>query len=186
MTAPTTPATEGAPEAVEYRGKVRPRDRETSWDAASAQTNDKTGALQVLVYEALRGNGPMTHGGIISALSRDGHAITESGVRTRTAELLHAGWVRAVEGRKGVSPTGRPATLWRAVLDGEPAPIVQPPLPSPPATPKTATLDHAEGILVARRWAAWEIGDASWADRIVEAYLEPERIGKLLDGEGAP
>ena len=42
---------------------------------------------------------------------------------------------------------------------------------------------HLEGMRVARSYAAWHLGDPSWADAIVDAYLHPERAKDLLDKE---
>lgn len=193
-----TPATDGAPEAVEYRGKVRPRDRDTSWDAASAQTNTKTGALQALLYEILRERGPRTHDELMLELDGIQQPYSPSGVRTRMRELELAGWVRAVailEGEhagevlKRKSANGHPATVWRAVLDSEHAP--EPRKPEAPKPPRTkgpllgdeSTPEHAAGLAAARRLARWEIGDADWASRLIRAYLDPEGTNARLNEE---
>lgn len=42
-------------------------------------------------------------------------------------------------------------------------------------------LDNEEGIGAARRFAAWHIGDPSWAGAILEAYFNPERTNRYLD-----
>lgn len=31
-----------------------------------------------------------------------------------------------------------------------------------------------DGLIVARRYARWHIGDPSWADAIISAYLNPD------------
>ena len=36
------------------------------------------------------------------------------------------------------------------------------------------------GLQVARCWAAYHIGDASWANEIIRAYLNPEEAGAEL------
>lgn len=43
-----------------------------------------------------------------------------------------------------------------------------------------------EGLKAARRLAGWEIGDASWANRILNAYFNPEPTNRVLDEENAP
>jgi hypothetical protein len=43
--------------------------------------------------------------------------------------------------------------------------------------------DHAERLEVARRVAAWHIGDDTWADMILEAYLDPDRAAEDLEAE---
>lgn len=40
-----------------------------------------------------------------------------------------------------------------------------------------------EGLKVARRLSRWYIGYPGWADRIVDAYLNPERVQKELKEE---
>lgn len=44
------------------------------------------------------------------------------------------------------------------------------------------------GLTAARRVAAYEIGDASWANRIVDAYLNPKRAlrDSIARGEARP
>ena len=42
---------------------------------------------------------------------------------------------------------------------------------------------HSEGMKVARAYAAWHLGDPSWAGSIIEAYLHPETAQELLDQE---
>lgn len=188
-----TDAMTGEGTAVEYRGKVRGRDRETSWEAAKAQTNTKTAALQIRIYESLLSRGPATHEELLIRL---GGTATPSGIRTRAHELEVAGWVRpqdvddegelilAGEHGSGIltRPTlaGKPATVWRAVTDDEPAPPVREP---EPPTPKPAKHDHARGLAAAQARAEWELGSASWADLIVAAYLNPEVAEKLLAEE---
>lgn len=188
-----TPATEAAPDTVEYRGKVRARDRETSWDAASAQTNTKTAALQILIYRELLEHGPKTDEELLIRLARL-QPVSPSGIRTRRHELEVAGWVREerVPDPTDPSPTpryltvkrdtlnGHPSTVWRAVRDDEPAPA-----PRPPAAPKpkAAKLDHARGLAAARRLSGWEIGDPNWADLLIAAYLDPATTEARLDEE---
>ena len=42
------------------------------------------------------------------------------------------------------------------------------------------------GLEVARRLAGWEIGDRRWADKIIQAYLNPEEVAKDLDFDEVP
>lgn len=44
----------------------------------------------------------------------------------------------------------------------------------------------AKGLEAARRVAGWEIGDPTWANRIIRAYLDPEGTHKSLDAEDVP
>lgn len=186
-----TDATKGEPTAVEYRGKVRARDRDTSWEAAAAQTNTKTAALQQRIYLSLRDHGPATHEELLIRL---GGTATPSGIRTRSHELEVAGWVREERTPDPSDPSstpryltvkrptlsGHPSTVWRAVLDSEPAP--PPREPEAPA-PKPAKHDHARGLAAARALAGWELGSESWASLLIEAYLNPEAAEARLREE---
>lgn len=40
---------------------------------------------------------------------------------------------------------------------------------------------HDHRLAVARRWAQWYLGDPSWADDLLEAYLDPEAATEALD-----
>lgn len=42
------------------------------------------------------------------------------------------------------------------------------------------------GLNAARRLAGWELGDASWAYRIIRAYLNPEEANAFLDADDVP
>jgi hypothetical protein len=188
-----TQATDAAPEAVEYRGKVRARDRETSWEAASAQTNTKTAALQILIYRELLRD-PKTDEELLISLGRL-QPVSPSGIRTRRHELELAGWVRECVRNEGTiakpimlpvkrrTLNGGPSTVWRAVLDDEPAPPAPAPAPAPAAKPKAAKLYHERGIKVARKLSQWEIGDPSWADLLISAYLDPDAAEARLREE---
>lgn len=188
-----TQATDAEPEAVEYRGKVRARDRETSWDAASAQTNTKTAALQILIYRELLEHGPKTDEELLIRLARL-QPVSPSGIRTRRHELEVAGWVteHRVErpAKVGMPPashlvkrrllSGKLGTVWRAVTDDEPAPI---PRPKAAPKPKAAKLDHERGLKAARALATWELGSAVWATMLIRAYLDPEAAEAQLKKE---
>ena len=41
--------------------------------------------------------------------------------------------------------------------------------------------DHDERLRVARRGAQWELGDPSWADVILAAYMNPDKATEDLD-----
>lgn len=53
--------------------------------------------------------------------------------------------------------------------------------PLPPALQLTE--DHEERLAQARAVAEWELGDGSWADVIVTAYLNPEAAAAELTRE---
>lgn len=59
---------------------------------------------------------------------------------------------------------------------------------NPSTTVAEVVLDPGErdrGRTAARKVAAYYIGDASWADMIIEAYLEPEKAEQALGEEWA-
>jgi hypothetical protein len=43
-----------------------------------------------------------------------------------------------------------------------------------------------DGLDAARRYAGWQLGDRSWADLILRAYLNPAIVNADLDEVGAP
>jgi hypothetical protein len=43
--------------------------------------------------------------------------------------------------------------------------------------------DHAERMRQARARSQWELGDESWADVILAAYLDPEEDAQALEME---
>ena len=199
-----TTATAGAPDSVKLEGKVRARDRDTSWHAASLQTNGKTAAMQVRIYRALTEHGPATDEELLLRLGGDQYTfkgrttgVTRSGLATRRHELERAGWVTnaleaapaSVGARHGGQPvmqvakrrtlSGCPATVWRAVADDEPAPAKREPAPARPAPAAGATDD--ERMAAARRLSQWEIGTPEWAEVIIDAYLNPARTMANLD-----
>ena len=144
----TTAATLGAPGAVELAGKVRARDRETSWEAASDQTNGKTAALQIHIFDILTRMGPMTDDNIRRVLRANRISHTRSGTSTRRFELELAGWVRATDQRRP-SDAGKASTVWRAVRDDEPAgdprPAAEQRKPTAAATVREARAILAQG-----------------------------------------
>lgn len=42
---------------------------------------------------------------------------------------------------------------------------------------------NEEGLAAARRMAQWELGDPSWANLIIGAYLNPAATNTMLDEE---
>ena len=135
----------GPADGVELAGKVRARDRETSWEAASAQTNGKTAELQRHIYAMLSARGPMTDDQIRARLRMYSIPHTRSGVSTRRFELELAGWVTATDARQK-SDAGKLSTVWRAVRDDEPAPAPRPVVPVVSNT-AAATVRDARAIL---------------------------------------
>lgn len=167
---------------TDTKALVRRNDPSTSWDAAMLQTPERRRALYSRIRAALEDR-PMTdeelEAYLRAAYPSDG--FTPSGVRSRRHELVETGWVteeREDDGGlvKRPGATGSPRIVWRAVLHGEEA-------PTGPARPSKRERQHDEGLRAARRYAAWEIGDTSWGDLVVDAYLNPARVNAELDEE---
>jgi hypothetical protein len=55
-----------------------------------------------------------------------------------------------------------------------------------PAAVLVGDHDHDHRVAVARRAAGWHLGDPSWADEILDAYLDPDTATETLDAEDAP
>lgn len=92
---------------------VRHSDPSTSHDAAASVRNITKG--QQWVLDTLLTLGPM-HDEQLVHYMRDVHEyrISVSGVRTRRAELVAAGFV-VDSGRRAVTESGRQSIVWRAV-----------------------------------------------------------------------
>lgn len=45
------------------------------------------------------------------------------------------------------------------------------------------TMDDEKAMNAARRFALWHIGEAAWADRIIEAFRHPDETNFALDAE---
>lgn len=150
---------------------VRRRDPDTSWHAASAQTEGKRAELQRAIYHTLIAHGPLTHEQLVELQP----SATPSGVRSRCAELVTAGWV-VDSGARRRTRAGGPAIVWRAVEDPEDdAPVPEP--------DDGWTRPVERRLEAARARAEWEYADPSIADVILRAYLNPDRDGRELDAE---
>lgn len=170
---------------------ARRDDRSTSFEAAARQTKGKRAELYAIIMDRLSATS-MTDAELVADFGLSGFTATPSGVRSRRNELVLAGWVTEERDSDGLvvkrrNGYGSPCTVWRAVRpDEEHTP------PAPMRRSKGATLgdtespEHAAGLAVARRAAAWHIGDPHWADQIIEAYLNPAEVGQQLDEDGAP
>jgi len=167
------------------RTRVRENDRQTSWDAAAAQTAGKVAEVQAAVMGALRSFGDMTDAELVAFLE----GIPASSVRTRRHELEMAGWVTPVThddvvvrrrpSRSLVAKGGMPGVVWRAVRDDE-----EPPAPS--SRGRRGETKHERGLAAARRLGRWEWGDEAYADAVLAAYLDPAAAHERMDREGAP
>lgn len=84
----------------------------TSFAAAASVKNLRRS--QQAILNLLRKHGPATHVELIDLAKREGLRMSESGIRSRCAELVRAGEVFDSGGRKRL-PTGRQAIVWAAV-----------------------------------------------------------------------
>lgn len=166
--------------------------RSGSFEAANRQTKGKRAELYAIIMNRLNEMGPLTDEQIARGLVGGAGGFTPSGVRSRRNELVLAGWVTeerddtgAPVKRRGVS--GSPCQVWRAVQPDEEH---EPPKPTRrskgPLLGDTDSPEHATGLAVARRYAAWHIGDPSWAEGIIAAYTDPAKAAAELDEDGAP
>lgn len=172
--------------------KVQRNGQDTSWDAALLQTPEKSAPLYVAIYHWLTSS-PKTDEELEATLAvHYPFPFTPSGLRSRRNELVQTGWVTKARDEDGQvlkrrGSTGSPRIVWRAVAEGE---VVEVPTTNGERVPQGTVLvqhrDHEAGMVAARRYAGWEIGDTGWAAGIVSAYLNPEQTMADLDKDGAP
>lgn len=96
--------------------RARVTDPETSQAAAASQDSERVSILQGFVYTVLLHYGPLCDKDIEAEIRTrypEFH-MTDAGVRTRRAELVHAGLVRD-SGAKVKLDTGRYAIAWEIV-----------------------------------------------------------------------
>lgn len=96
--------------------RARLTDPHTSWAATYVQT-DQDVRLRAVIYAALKTFGPLTHDDLIRLVCRV-RLASDSGVRTRTRELVDEGKVEAVPDMVAKSRYGRSSLLWRVVSHG--------------------------------------------------------------------
>lgn len=162
------------------KARVQRNGRDTSWDAATLQTPERTKPLYLAIYAWL--HTPMTDEELLANLRTESQmAVTPSGVRSRRAELVNAGWVTEAREDDGTVikrplASGSKGIVWRAALEGEE-------VPTGGAGPTAAEQAHADGLKAARRLSSWEIGTPDWADVLVQAYLNPAATNERLDEE---
>lgn len=166
--------------------------RSGSFEAANRQTKGKRAELYAAIMNTLADD-DQTDAQIEANLrGRYGMTVTPSGVRSRRNELVLAGWVTELRDEKGApvkkrNRNGSPCQVWRLVRpDEEHTPPRPTRAPKGAALGDTTTPEHAAGLAAAKRLAAWQIGDAWFADFIVNAYLDPAAADAMLDEQGAP
>jgi hypothetical protein len=101
---------------VEFRGKVRDRDPESSWEAAASQTRGKVSVVKTAVFALLAAPGHTDESLYAAYLAYcDGHSsmprVSPQSVRTRRAELVQQGLVKD-SGRLGRSERGNKSIIW--------------------------------------------------------------------------
>ena len=96
---------------VEYAGKVRGTDPDTSWEAAGQMSR----AQEVVVLDAipllLAEHGPLTHEQLHEKYRENGGTRSENRIRTATAQLVREGRVKALP-ELGTTRSGNAATRW--------------------------------------------------------------------------
>ena len=101
----------------EYRGAVRSRDPETSWDAAGLQDESKADLVKGVIVTLLKTYGPLTDEELVDHFEAYTfmHAgvprVTPQNIRTRRKALQTAGQVRDT-GRRAPTRAGATATVW--------------------------------------------------------------------------
>lgn len=149
--------------------RVRPRDPHTSWQAAAEQTEGKMAALQVLIHDVLSiSSAGLTDDQLIERIEAAGYPCSPSGVRSRRAELVAAGWV-IDSGLQRRSKAGRAATVWRVTTSSDRIAEPEPEIP-------TAVPDTAEGII------AQSDADTMRAiiHRALDRWADAERLERVL------
>lgn len=92
---------------------VRRRDPGTSWDAALSILPEKRQELYRIIY-ALLVKHQLTDDEIRQRFEMNNYPHSASGLRSRRAELVAAGWVRD-SGNKRTSENGHPSTVWESL-----------------------------------------------------------------------
>lgn len=105
---------------VDYRGKVRDRDPETSWNAAGKQDSGKVDLVKGIIHLLLMHCGEMTDEQLVREYNTycseypSFPRVTPQSVRTRRAALVREGRVINTNTR-GRTALGNTATIWKAV-----------------------------------------------------------------------
>lgn len=99
---------------VKTQNIVRRNDPETSFNAAVSQTSEKRQRMYSLIHSYLN-QGSLTDEELVGVLNSGRNPeFSPSGIRSRRAELVKAGWVRD-SGLQATSRAGHPTTVWEIV-----------------------------------------------------------------------
>ena len=97
------------------KAKVRRYDPGTSFSAALSQTPEKSRGLYMAIRQILARK-PMTDEELLALFQSRSKSVTPSGVRSRRAELVDAGWLRD-SGEKRPTAAGNTSIVWEATPD---------------------------------------------------------------------
>lgn len=106
---------------IDYHGKVRDRDPDSSWEAAGRQTDSRVGELKAVILTLFRQFGSMSDEALVDRyeahrwLNPGVPQVTPQSIRTRRHELTVAGTVFDTRMR-GTTRTGSSCTIWAAAL----------------------------------------------------------------------
>lgn len=118
----TAPQERMTPALSAPKSRLKKKDPETSFWAASSVSTDTAAQLYRIIRQLLLTNNKikgLTDEELIDVLARPGvfeEHFTPSGVRSRRAELVEAGWVMD-SGVKRELKSGRMGIVWKAVPD---------------------------------------------------------------------
>jgi hypothetical protein len=108
---------------VHYNGRVRDRSPDTSWAAADQLTDDKVSQVAATIRVLLGSRGPLTQEQLVEAYDEYARQrswirpVTPQNIRTRAAELHHAGKIRDT-GTRRPTRSGGSAAVWELVPTG--------------------------------------------------------------------
>lgn len=115
LLAATAPVKKRVPKLQAPKIRTRGSDPDTSFHAALSITSESTRFLYRDIYYVLN-RGSKTDEELITTFRTMGRSYTPSGVRSRRAELVVAGWV-IDSGKRRLLKTGRKGIVWKAVVD---------------------------------------------------------------------
>jgi hypothetical protein len=123
-------------DADQYRAHTRRTDPWTSHEAADSIASEKIRASQQAILECFRHFGPMWHQLLVANYRAAQEAMdwpeqSESGLRTRTSELVARGLVRNT-GQIVRLKSKRKSIVWELVLGPEATGVREPRIETPP------------------------------------------------------
>jgi hypothetical protein len=118
LLAATTPSKPREAVLPKASSRVRPNNPSTSWEAAISVTSDTAIDLYRRIRKALLLGTGLTDEELVERMVYlfPSFNFSPSGLRSRRSELVEAGWVED-SGEKRPTRAGRPAIVWRVVVD---------------------------------------------------------------------